>query len=268
MGAYKDAEEKAKESYYNEGLRKLDIGFNDDAYLIFYELGDYKDSAEKAKECVKGNEEDFYEDALELYLDGEIIDAKKYLEGCEGYEDAENLLEYVNTIEAYQGVYFFGGSYQRKYIIVDGCELIIYDLHDGDTDYNDVVLTKYGEDLCFVSKYYFEDPRNAIFWWYPEEIEGEKRIRERSLSDSWRDEGDIYYKSEKTKAELDAEIKGVDKPVAPRIGMTAEEVKNSTWGPPIKKNVRTFEWGTTEQWVYFGDRYIYLENGKVTSISE
>ena len=268
LGDYKDAEEKAKESYYNVGLHKLDIGLNKDAYLIFRELGDYKDSAEKAKESVKGEEEDFYEEALELYLDGEIIDAKKYLEGCIDYENAATLLKYVNTIEEYQGVYSLNSAYQRKYIVIDGCELITYDLHDGDKSYHDVVISEYGGGLCFVSKYDFETPQNAIFWRYPEEIDGEKQIRERSLSDSWRDEGDIYYKSEKTKAELDAEIKGVDKPVAPRIGMTAEEVKNSTWGPPIKKNVRTYEWGTTEQWVYFGDRYIYLEDGIVTSISE
>ena len=152
--------------------------------------------------------------------------------------------------------------------MIDGCELIVYDLHDGDKDYNDVVLTEYGDSLCFVSKYHFEDPENVIFWWYPEEIDGEKQIRERSLSDSWRDEGDIYYKTDRTKAELDASVEGVDKPINPRVGMTAEEVENSTWGPPIKKNVRTYEWGTTEQWVYFGDRYIYLENGIVTSISE
>lgn len=268
LGDYKDAEEKAKESYYNMGLNKLDIGLKKDAYLIFYELGDYKNSAEKAKESIKGEEEDFYEEALELYLDGEIIDAKKYLEGCTNYEDAATLLKYVNTIEEYQGVYSIDSAYERKYIVVNGCELIVYDLHDGDKDYNDVVLTEYGDSLCFVSKYHFEDPQNVIFWWYPEEIEGEKQIRERSLSDSWRDEGDIYYKSEKTKSELDAEIKGVDKPVAPRIGMTAEEVENSTWGKPIKINKRTYSWGTTEQWVYLAQRYIYFENGKVVSISE
>lgn len=268
LGDYKDAEEKAKESYYNIGLHKLDIGFNKDAYLIFHELGDYKDSADKAKESVKGEEEDFYEEALELYLDGELTDAKIYLEGCADYEDAAILLKYVNTIEEYQGVYVINSAYERKYIVIDGCELIVYDLHDGDKDYNDVVLTEYGDSLCFVSKYHFEDPENVIFWWYPEEIEGEKQIRERSLSDSWRDEGDIYYKTDRTKAELDASVEGVDKPVNPRVGMTAEEVENSTWGPPIKKNIRTYEWGTTEQWVYFGDRYIYLENDIVTSISE
>lgn len=55
---------------------------------------------------------------------------------------------------------------------------------------------------------------------------------------------------------------------APAIGMTAEEVKESTWGTPKEINKTTYEWGITEQWVYSGYRYIYFENGKVTSISE
>nr|DAV52396.1 MAG TPA: hypothetical protein [Caudoviricetes sp.] len=36
-------------------------------------------------------------------------------------------------------------------------------------------------------------------------------------------------------------------------------------GSPLKKNISEGEWGKHEQWVY-SDKYIYLENGKVTSI--
>ncbi len=55
---------------------------------------------------------------------------------------------------------------------------------------------------------------------------------------------------------------------APKIGMTAEEVKKSTWGEPKKINKTTTAYGVSEQWVYYGDKYIYLENGVVTSIQE
>lgn len=54
----------------------------------------------------------------------------------------------------------------------------------------------------------------------------------------------------------------------PKIGMTAAEVKNSSWGSPDKINKDTYSWGTTEQWVYNKKGYIYFKNGKVTSISE
>ena len=53
----------------------------------------------------------------------------------------------------------------------------------------------------------------------------------------------------------------------PKVGMTPEEVKKSTWGSPKKINKDTYSWGTTEQWVY-NQGYIYFTNGKVTSISE
>lgn len=54
----------------------------------------------------------------------------------------------------------------------------------------------------------------------------------------------------------------------PAIGMTAEEVLESTWGRPKKINKTTYSWGVTEQWCYSGYRYIYFDNGIVSSISE
>lgn len=55
--------------------------------------------------------------------------------------------------------------------------------------------------------------------------------------------------------------------VMPKVGMTANEVRNSTWGSPDKINKDTYSWGTTEQWVYRNLGYVYLENGIVISVS-
>lgn len=54
----------------------------------------------------------------------------------------------------------------------------------------------------------------------------------------------------------------------PYIGMTAQEVLESTWGTPKDINKYTYSWGVREQWCYSGYRYIYFEDGIVTSISE
>lgn len=54
----------------------------------------------------------------------------------------------------------------------------------------------------------------------------------------------------------------------PAIGMTAEQVEKSTWGKPKDINKTTYSWGVSEQWVYSGYRYIYLEDGIVTAIQE
>jgi hypothetical protein len=54
----------------------------------------------------------------------------------------------------------------------------------------------------------------------------------------------------------------------PAIGMTAAEVEASTWGKPKSINKTTTIYGTSEQWVYSGFRYIYIDYGYVTAIQE
>jgi hypothetical protein len=49
------------------------------------------------------------------------------------------------------------------------------------------------------------------------------------------------------------------------IGMTAEDVRNSSWGKPKSINETITTRGKHEQWVY-GGGYLYLENGVLTSI--
>lgn len=50
------------------------------------------------------------------------------------------------------------------------------------------------------------------------------------------------------------------------MGMTTDEVLQSTWGTPTDKRVSTTTNGTTEVWFYSGNRSIYFFNGKVTRI--
>ncbi|AGK96763.1 zinc ribbon domain-containing protein [Clostridium pasteurianum] len=57
-------------------------------------------------------------------------------------------------------------------------------------------------------------------------------------------------------------------PTDPTIGMTADQVRKSTWGNPKSINRTTTAYGTSEQWVYPNYRYIYLDNGIVTSIQD
>ena len=57
----------------------------------------------------------------------------------------------------------------------------------------------------------------------------------------------------------------------PTIGMTPEEVKNSTWGDPSDINKTITKYGVREQWVYRSsvkNKYIYFEDGLVTAIQE
>lgn len=53
----------------------------------------------------------------------------------------------------------------------------------------------------------------------------------------------------------------------PVIGMTAENLEQSTWGYPNKKNITETASHTKEQWVY-DQGYIYLTDGIVTAIQK
>ncbi|OME54136.1 hypothetical protein BSK59_16280 [Paenibacillus odorifer] len=54
----------------------------------------------------------------------------------------------------------------------------------------------------------------------------------------------------------------------PAIGMTEEKVLLSNWGKPKDINRTTTKYGVDEQWVYSGNRYVYLEDGIVTAVQE
>lgn len=70
------------------------------------------------------------------------------------------------------------------------------------------------------------------------------------------------YKSVKSTSEKEAESTFP----TPSIGMTANDVINSRWGSPKDVNKTITEYGVSEQWVYSNYRYIYLEDGIVTTI--
>ena len=82
----------------------------------------------------------------------------------------------------------------------------------------------------------------------------------------------LAYMNTKPKAEESATEKPqIVKKDNPTIGMTPDEVKNSTWGEPSDINKTTTKYGISEQWVYRSsvkNKYIYFENGLVTAIQE
>ena len=50
-----------------------------------------------------------------------------------------------------------------------------------------------------------------------------------------------------------------------KIGMTAEMCREA-WGTPDDINRSSGSWGVHEQWCYDWGGYLYMENGKLTSI--
>ena len=68
------------------------------------------------------------------------------------------------------------------------------------------------------------------------------------------------------KINIETEIPKTNYIKDPTIGMTKEEARKSTWGEPQKINTTTTRYGVHEQWVYSGNRYLYFDNGILTSI--
>ena len=57
-------------------------------------------------------------------------------------------------------------------------------------------------------------------------------------------------------------------PKAVYIGMTKEEVLAEGWGRPIDINKTTTTYGVSEQWIYYDYKYLYFEDGILTTIQE
>lgn len=76
-------------------------------------------------------------------------------------------------------------------------------------------------------------------------------------------------KLEQEKIEKQKEIEEEKKRKAeqePKVGMSKDDVLAGKWGEPSKKNITDTKYGTHEQWIYSGNRYIYFDDGVVTSI--
>jgi hypothetical protein len=54
---------------------------------------------------------------------------------------------------------------------------------------------------------------------------------------------------------------------APKLGMNAAQVKATCWGPPQYVNTKIRKSGKYEQYVYGDNKFVYLRNGIVTSVS-
>lgn len=107
---------------------------------------------------------------------------------------------------------------------------------------------KEGHNHEVIKEYTFDTEKNII------------KLKEIAQDKSNKKQKEIEKQKEKEEQEKEKNF------YSPEIGMTKEEVLDSIWGHPDKKNVDDYAWGTSEQWVYKNHGYIYFENGIVTSI--
>lgn len=264
ISEYRDSSEMVKECQYQEVCWHLNRDETWTAYDELTEIYDYKDSFDLMLEIAKGEESHFYRKAKELYEEGDLEKAKVYFSGILEYEDSNKYIAYCDLINELEGVYLAEEGLLQWYAVIrDGC-WIDYDVMNGDVYSHDVLPTEYFGRTCLVSKYHVDDPSQATGHYFITETDGERYIEKDLLSTEL-----TYRKIDyKTEADLMEEIDGYMPAKDPYIGMSAGDIRNSTWGSPIKINKYTYSTGVREQWVYLANRYIYVEDGKVVGISE
>lgn len=134
------------------------------------------------------------------------------------------------------------------------CKQIVLNTVD-ENGYHQETFDENADDIYYISSYVFS----------------ENLITEKThyINNKYELDNDtiLTYKKISDVVELPPERQETEYPQEPKIGMTKEEVRKSTWGYPEKINKDTYSWGVKEQWVY-DNGYIYFKNGIVTSISE
>ena len=106
------------------------------------------------------------------------------------------------------------------------------------------------------------------------EFQFPKQLKQASVCTiSWNSDTMLAYMNSKPKPVESPSEKAqvIETKDEPAIGMTADEVRQSTWGEPSTINKTTTKYSVNEQWIYKSSvktRYIYFEDGFVTAIQE
>ena len=253
---YAEAEELEKNNQYM------------DAYYAYTKLGNYEDCENKASNIFDNQKDIFYEEAVENFNSGireDVMLSKVQFEKLDGYEDSDEYLKMYDFLNEIIGTYSYKSTVgnttfaDEKYSIDYGS--VEYTGKASEILSSKATVISIDNELYLLSNFYDNKSSGEVF-----SIEnGKVHFRYADI-----DESNNYHLSSSLKTDkilkresvISEEIKN------PSVGMTADEVKQSTWGEPKKINKSTYSWGTSEQWCYSGYRYVYLDNGIVTSIQE
>ncbi len=228
-------QKETTELYYNLSKRCLETGNYEIAKRNFELIKDNIDVTAELQET------DYFK-AVSLYKEGYYDDAMKLFRNFDlNYKDVSKY------IKSYEKDCFLG-----NWVFVD--EFYVY---------IGAEITK--ESISFLHSDGRKDfPQNY-------RIEGKKLIPDISHGTfEYVSDGKLVYKTKTFGKDFEFEMKRgkIQKRSAPHLGMTTEELRNSSWGDPEDINSTTTIYGVSEQWCYSGYRYVYLENGIVTAIQE
>lgn len=248
-----------EEDSIKEEILKIieNIELNNKEYIvsIIEEVSNNKDCLNNIKQYLNENEAEnkiIYEYATYLH------DYGNYQKAIETYQKIENYSNSKNMINECENMIKFQGTWWHHYWNMN-TEVVIV----GNMVYFSYTYDNYGTDVESYETYYDNNGLTIM--------DSTDRI-------TINEKGNLVYT---TKDYLGKEVydeymiisRNTEIPIAykksePTIGMTKSEVENSTWGNPNKINKTTTQYGVHEQWVYSGNRYLYFDDGILTSIQE
>ena len=234
-------------------LNNKNISYSED--IIKYLNG--IDNIEQLKSILNLNEKEYIEEitylsAIQSYNDGKFDETKEKLSKIEeNYKETKEYSQKSDILSEAQGTWFADYSYSGESgIVIDGWDIHMYSF---------TINYEYTYQLDGTNKLVLSNTTDG------EIVSNIILNNDNTLIYKYVDSGDEFkyiYNSDSTKFPV------YEPKSPPKIGMTKTEAENSTWGKPTKINKTTTAYGTHEQWVYSENRYLYFDNGYLTSIQE
>lgn len=240
LGNYKDSLQQLSETRFSFAKSKFKAGLFNDAIVLLEKIVDYKDSNDLLQQSK-------YSLAVEEYKNGDFESSKSGFVEIPDYKDS---ITYIGKLETLIGIQ---GTWEDEY------------------GFTQLVLSKwkyysvYFPNAPNTRVFEFDLPSNSVLDGTISFIDSSNATIKYTLNRNIIEEfwsGDVSKTYRKVS---NSTIPVAEKP-APQIGMTADQIRSSSWGSPEDINKTTTEFGTSEQWVYPDYKYIYLDNGIVTAI--
>ena len=264
LSACQSREEQIQECY---SRAKTDISSQNykDAYTISVSLNhDYQEN-QKSQEIIDSIKSDIDKSINDLLKQNKFDDAEEKIEKLQN--TMPNLNDFINdkwldiqSIKESPRAYNYGLDYfQKKNYKKAYLEFKKVNKYFGKEYQDSQKKMKYMTEVC--SKKFIDDAQNEYNkgnYQQAVDLLKDAKVLDESLDES-------LYISSRLSIYEDTLDKTIRKSQGVSIGMTTQQVLESSWGEPEGINKTTTKYGTSEQWVY-GDNYLYFEDGILTSI--
>ena len=262
MGQYRCSEEYLCECKYQIAIQKLeeneDLSNIESVVEEFELLNDYKDSESYLKKAEA-------EYGFQLYRYGEFDAAIKYLEKTKDIQDRTELVDKCKFMKRYQGVWMRSDKSYALDINGWGVNEVYFENRNGKPTANKIIDRGTAEVDLDNEEIKYMIPAGSI---YLKLIDN--NMMETCIADYDKKYDSSYYEefSDMLIQKLEKRDEGYVVLSDPKIGMTKEEVLESSWGSPESKVKSRYSWENSETWYYSNLRSLYFDGNELMMIMD